>query len=466
MQHLPNALPMAYTCTSNIMSKSDFTTLPAPPATYTAELQWNHRNWDKLGEGQYVYAREVRESFLDCLGVWSTLNEDFNVPKLLDHATFIKYCYYYMTMEEFHSPGGDFPDDYIPMDYEKDEDSKEQWKRRKLAERYNEQYCERSRWEMMTASLFGDESKKEAKPDVQSKENQFYIRAVKTNCPDAIKALFAKGTSALCPNCLEKFDDGPSMRRGVVAYAIENLYDDSKSRSDALECLRLVCSLKGVDVNADTWYTPFRVGPPLWTALNNWDADAMQILLNAGARTSYPDVVGIQGQWCALRKPVEYPEKYGAALHCCVYAVDMDTKDEELSEVLKILLDGREADTLVKGEVEDHPSGLTALEMLTSFVEEMKKLCEEDGQPPLEFPISIAVLRNAQAKVAGIMDEKKNGAGYKAILLSAELDSNTWATIGDLDSAMQMAVSQYTDIYDWVSVQVSTIVAKTSASIS
>jgi hypothetical protein len=34
------------------------------PSDHRAELQWNHRDWDKLGEGQYVYAREARESFL------------------------------------------------------------------------------------------------------------------------------------------------------------------------------------------------------------------------------------------------------------------------------------------------------------------------------------------------------------------------------------------------------------------
>jgi hypothetical protein len=136
-------------------------------------------------------------------------------------------------------------------------------------------YCDKSPIELMLDEKFG-QSEKKAKPDVQSKKNQYYIKAVKANRPDAIRQLFSKGTSKICPNCFERFDRDLNMRRGVVYYAMQNLYDSSKSRSDALECLELVCSLDGVDVNADTWYTPFQVGPPLWTAIENLDTEVFK----------------------------------------------------------------------------------------------------------------------------------------------------------------------------------------------
>jgi hypothetical protein len=78
----------------------------------------------------YVYAREARESFiiLDCLGVWSTINEECGVPN----------CYYYMQREDMHLDG--CPVVYIPLDFDKDEESKEEWQRRQLKRRFNEQY--------------------------------------------------------------------------------------------------------------------------------------------------------------------------------------------------------------------------------------------------------------------------------------------------------------------------------------
>lgn len=430
---------------------NDFSSWPPPPPDHRAELQWNHRDWDKLGEGQYVYAREVRESFLDCHCVWSTINEDCNVPKLLDEASFKKYCYYYMRREDMHLD--DYPLDYTPLDFEKDEESKEEWSRRQLQRRFKEQYCDKSPLELMLDEKFG-QSKSKAKPDVNSKANQYYIKAVKANRPDAIRKLFSKGTSKICPNCLERFDRDLNMRRGVVYYAMKNLYDNSKSRSDALECLELVCSLDGVDVNADTWYTPFRVGPPLWTAIGNFDSEAIQILLRSGARTVYPDVVGLDGQWCALLQPFEYKTKqsYHTAIHSCINAIESYVPDQEMSRVLQLLVEGREEETLVKAEVGDTPSGMTALEMLTSFVEAYNKLSEEDddGEPPLEFPLSVAILQNTMVKAEG-RDEHETG--YKGILTSAELASTAWAEIGDLDSVMYEVISQYITIDDWLSIR-------------
>lgn len=124
---------------------SGFRSWPAPPAAFTPQFRWaqnenvpaRRRRRTLCG---YVYAREVREEFLSFFGVWSTLNEDCGVPKLLDEPNFEKYCYYYIQREDLHAEGGDMPDDYIPMDYVVDEPSRRMWRGVRLEERRKQQF--------------------------------------------------------------------------------------------------------------------------------------------------------------------------------------------------------------------------------------------------------------------------------------------------------------------------------------
>lgn len=178
-------------------------------------------------------------------------------------------------------------------------------------------------------------------------------------------------------------------------------------------------------------------------------------MLKSGARTVYPDVVGLGGQWCALLKPFEYEkkERYHTAVHVCIKSINTDVTDQDMSRVLQLLVEGREEETLVKADAENTPAGRTALEMLTSFIESYNKLCEEEdeGQGKLEFPLSLALLQNTMVK-AERRNERETEEGYNAILSSAELDNTTWAEIGDLDRAMHDAISRYITIDDWLSI--------------
>jgi len=264
---------------------SNFNSWAPPPATFTPQLQWNHNEWNKLGTDDYVSTREIREAFLECLGIWPLLNEKYGVPKLLDRANFIKYCYYTEIRKDLQTD--DHPKEYVPISYEKDEELRKEWRDRQLTQRLNltQQYWDNGMFGRLDFMLPDEEKKaKKAKPNIKSKKNQYYIKAVKACRPDGIQALFDNGTEKLCPNCLEVSEGGSrKMRKGVVAHAIYNLYGNSKTpenhRSRAIECLRLVCSLAGVDVNADTWYTPANVGPPLIVAVKEYDTEVVRILL-------------------------------------------------------------------------------------------------------------------------------------------------------------------------------------------
>lgn len=425
---------------------NDFTSWPDPPPSYQPHLQWDHPSWNKIGNNQYLYTRLVREEFYECLCVWSTINDKcINIPKLLNRSNFIKYCYHYMDRRDFHTEFGEV--DYTPLSFENDEQLREEWRTRMIRERFDDQYCDR--YEVLER-IFPSNG-----PNVKSEDNQYYINAVKTNRPDLIKGLFAKGTSEICPNCLERFDDERCMRRGVVYYAMENLYDKNMSREDALECLQLVCSLDGVDVNADTWYTPFHEGPPLHTAMHNLDVEAMKILLESGASTTYQDVLSMNGQWCRLLKPFECAdEKYSTALHVCVLSIvslEIPPTDEKLSEVLQVLIEKMQDDILVRVDYEVNESGLTALEVLATFIDSYKQLYPEDDDPP-SYPISTGLIQKAQLEVKAKVNDNQSSS-YTAIISSAELANNKWDTIESLDSTMRTLISQHIDIFDWLSIK-------------
>eukprot|EP00956_Cyclotella_meneghiniana_P003941 scaffold4738_cov61-Cyclotella_meneghiniana.AAC.7 len=363
---------------------NDFTSWPDPPPSYQPHLQWDHPSWNKVGNNQYLYTRS--RGILRML-----MRLVYDQRQVHQHSQ--------VTKSEV---------DYTPLSLENDEQLREEWRTRMIRERFDDQYCDR--YEVLER-MFPSNG-----PNVKSEDNQYYINAVKTNRPDLINGLFAKGTSEICPNCLERFDDERCMRRGVVYYAMEHLYDENKSREDAFECLQLVCSLDGVDVNADTWYTPFHEGPPLHTAMHNLDVEAMKILLESGASTTYQDVLSMNGQWCRLLKPFECAdEKYSTALH--------------------VLIEKMQDDILVRVDYEVNESGLTALEVLATFIDSYKQLYPEDDDPP-SYPISTGLIQKAQLEVKAKVNDNQSSS-YTAIISSAELANNKWDTIESLDSTMR-----------------------------
>lgn len=428
-----------------------------PPVDYRDHLQWNHSNWNKIGK-EYVSTREVRESYYECIGGWPLLDEKHGVPKLLDRAQFSKYCYYTATMDEFLAE--DSPDDYVPIGYEGDEASRQEWKEQQWSKRFKQRYFDQSVFDDLFARMRGEDPNPRVM--VSSEKNQCYIFAVKTCSPDAIRAVFEKGTDGLdgiCPNCLE--GRAPHEREGVVAYALDNLYGANAGKfegqhSKALECLRLVCSLNGVDVNADTWYVDAKVGPPLAQAIKKLDVEAVKILLDAGARPIFPEVVTINGQWATVKIPSEYPEYYQTGLHICTGANgsptmgdDFKVKDLAMSKIIKLLLAaGKDEDVLVRVQIDptDDEFKLSALDIL---------ICRSDSGEGdnFNYPLSRAVLEEVKARAeAGCEDGNDtdlDDVGYVPCNTPEALDNGSWAKITSLDDDMQRAVSRYMDIYDW-----------------
>ena len=428
----------------------DFDAAPAPPGDFSPRLQWNHRDWDKIGK-EYVSSREVRESFLDCLGFWPKLE----APILLDRELFRKFCYYAETMEDMQAD--DHPEGYVPISYEGDEEKEEEWKQRQLGERYNRQYRSHFLRQMLSGT----------KNPVESKKNQYYIKAVKTCRPDAIQVLFDKteakkakkgkednGTNdtarnVLDPNC---FEGRGQVRRGVLAYALDNLYGPKASSANhpkAIECLRLVCSREGVDVSLDSWYSSSMDGPPLVQAITNLDVEAVRILLNAGARHSFPDATSIHDQWCNVITSL--PEKYQTGLHRCVgmslgnpdIFVHHGTEaglDQDMHDILEMLLTAG-ADVLVEAPTNEPET--TALQIL----EARQRATEED------YPRSMALLKNAEAKAnerARNTNSSNAGAHHSMMYQpTIVLESGCWAQINDLDDSMRLKISCYADIYQW-----------------
>lgn len=431
-----------------------FIDLPAPPASYNPHLQWIHPEWNKLANNKYVLTRAVREEFYEAFGIYSTFNEDQcggggggGVPKLLNRTMFIKYCYYYMSRSELHTDN--FPEGYIPIAYEKDDESKRRWRERLWMERYREQYFDNSAFEEMMRRAFpksyAEENKKQKRVllDVKSQRNQDYIKAVKLCQPDVIRALFDKGVDDLCPNCLELFADERNFRRGVVYYAMENTIDDMKDKKDnnnttnrtnALECLRLVCSLDGVDANADTWYTNIQDGPPLQMAMNNRDIEVAKILLDAGARTTYPDVLSIGNQWAAVVKPYEYSKEYKTAIHHLLVVDVHDNDDEYMSNMLKVLLDNeREGDLLIAGL-----DGGTVYDLVGGLRGEFRD----------KHPLVMKILDEAYGNIMNESDKSEESYA-PSTKNDLHLKVSNWAEITALDKSTLASISQYMDIFQW-----------------
>jgi len=163
----------------------------------------------------------------------------------------------------------------------------------------------------------------------------------------------------------------------------------------------------------------------------------------------------MNGQWCRLLQPFECTdEKYSTALHVCVLSIvslEIPPTDEKLSEVLQVLIEKMQDDILVRVDYEVNESGLTALEVLATFIDSYKQLYPEDDDPP-SYPISTGLIQKAQLEVKAKVNDNQSSS-YTAIISSAELANNKWDTIESLDSTMRTLISQHIDIFDWLSIK-------------
>jgi len=143
-------------------------------------------------------------------------------------------------------------------------------------------------------------------------------------------------------------------------------------------------------------------------------------------------VIVLDGQWCNVMRPYEYPKNYQTALHICVSYIEDKTRDEDISAILKLLLEaGKEKDILVKTE------SMTIREILEGYSDATGK----------KYPVSMALLEESEAQ-AGIVDQLKTDV-YEPNNSSIDLKNGKWAQITDFDTSVQRIVSRYIDIYQW-----------------
>ena len=294
-------------------SEVRFDALPDPPEGWTNTMQWSHREFEK--RGGMVYERELREAFMECFGIWPTLE----APEWINRARFDKFCWLVDTDRDGQYSQDGMPRDYVPMDFE---DKPEQWAKRKeedeLAEKIDERYGN-----MVEAMLSG----KGSSPQLNA-PSLAYEAATRACDADEMRRILAQHPGQVDPNCISGKKRDTSIVSIAIAHALSGrrattavaatptapspsaseggARNSPPTREQGLECLRVACSVPGVDVNLDTWWGRT---PPILLAINDLDVGIARILVVAGgARVSFEDVVIGKPwlQWCTvLEAPYE-----------------------------------------------------------------------------------------------------------------------------------------------------------------